>query len=215
MTENLLNKKIDNQHYESEAQVDYSFLHLNDWRAPITMIRSILPFKFNVMLCTLVMLLQPISGFSRNLEVYRSQQKPSFTLPDLKGSIHSSSDYYGKVILVNFWASWCPPCIHEMPSLIKLQKQMSDKPFKIITINVGEKKYKVRKFAKLINLNLPVLLDTSEDTYDAWGNETLPTSFLIDTQGNMRYRVRGNPGWQGKESITIIEQLISEKIPAP
>ena len=179
------------------------------------MTRNILPFRFIVMLCALVILLRPISGFSRNLEVYRSPQKPFFTLPDLKDNVHSSSDYYDNVILVNFWASWCPPCIHEMPSLIKLQKHLSDKPFKIITINVGEKKYKVRKFAKLINLNLPVLLDTSEDTYDAWGNETLPTSFLIDTQGNMRYRVRGNPGWQGKESITIIEQLISEKIPAP
>ena len=175
------------------------------------MIQRLLPFRIIVILCTLVILLHPISGFSGNLEVYRSNQKPSFTLRDLKDNIHSSSDYNGKVILVNFWASWCPPCIHEMPSLMKLQKRLSDKPFEIVMINVGEKKYRVRKFVKLINFNLPVLLDTSEDTFDAWNIETLPTSFLIDTKGNMRYRVRGNPGWEEKQTITVIEQLISEK----
>ena len=133
-----------------------------------------------------------------------------FTLPDFKDNMHSLSSYKGKVVLVNFWASWCPPCIYEMPELTRLKKQLADQPFEIIAVNVGEKKYRVRKFVKLINFNLPVVLDTSQDTFNAWGVKTLPTSFLIDAEGNIRYRIRGNPEWDNKNTIAVIEQLISE-----
>ncbi len=133
-----------------------------------------------------------------------------FTLPDLKDRVHALSSYKGKVVLVNFWASWCPPCIYEMPELTRLKKQLVDQPFEIIALNVGEKKYRVRKFVKLINFNLPVLLDTSQDTFNAWGIKTLPTSFLIDAEGDIRYRIRGNPDWEDKNTIAVIEQLISE-----
>ena len=133
-----------------------------------------------------------------------------FTLPDLKDRMHALSSYKGKVVLVNFWASWCPPCIYEMPELTRLKKQLVDQPFEIIAVNVGEKKYRVRKFVKLINFNLPVLLDTSQDTFKTWGVKTLPTSFLIDAEGDIRYRIRGNPDWDDKNTITVIEQLISE-----
>ena len=60
------------------------------------------------------------------------------------------------------------------------------------------------------DLDLPVLLDTSEDTFNTWGVKTLPTSFLLDAEGNIRYRVRGNPDWDDKDTIAVIEQLISE-----
>ena len=133
-----------------------------------------------------------------------------FTLPDLKDGMHALSSYKGKVVLVNFWASWCPPCIYEMPELTRLKKQLADQPFEIIAVNVGEKKYRVRKFVKLINFDLPVLLDTSQDTFHAWGVKTLPTSFLIDAEGNIRYRIRGNPDWKNKNTLAVIEQLISE-----
>lgn len=133
-----------------------------------------------------------------------------FTLPDLKNHVHSLSDYKGKIVLVNFWASWCPPCIYEMPELTKLKKQMADQPFEILALNVGEKKYRVRKFVKLISFDLPVLLDTSKDIFNTWDIKTLPTSFLIDAEGNIRYRVRGNPGWKNENTIAIIEQLILE-----
>ena len=97
-----------------------------------------------------------------------------------------------------------------MPELTRLKNKLADQPFEILALNVGEKKYKVRKFAKLINLQLPILLDTSEETFDDWSIKTLPTSFLIDADGNIRYRVRGNPGWNEADTIKVIEQLISE-----
>jgi peroxiredoxin len=95
-----------------------------------------------------------------------------------------------------------------MPELQRLKKHFADQPFEAITINVGEKKYKVRKFSKLINLELPVLLDTSSETFDDWGVKTLPTSFLIDSTGQIRYQVRGNPGWETDEIRSIIKQMM-------
>jgi len=144
------------------------------------------------------------------LEPYSEADDPGFSLPDLKGKPHSLADYQGKVVLVNFWASWCPPCIYEMPELTRLKQQLADKPFDILAINVGEKKYKVRKFTRLINFQLTVLLDTHNDTFKGWGVKTLPTSFLIDGEGQVRYRVRGNPGWEHEQTVSVIEQLITE-----
>ena len=146
---------------------------------------------------------------ARPLEPYTGDDK-EFSLTDLKGKTHTLPDYKDNVVLINFWASWCPPCIYEMPELTRLKNQLDGQPFEILAINVGEKKYKVRKFAKLINFNLPVLLDTSKETFDDWNIKTLPTSFLIDAEGNIRYSVRGNPGWDEKDTIKIIKQLITD-----
>ena len=133
-----------------------------------------------------------------------------FSLPDLQGRTHSLPDYHGKVILINFWASWCPPCIYEMPELMRLQQQFDGKPFEILAINVGEKKYRVRKFIKTINLDLRVLLDTDNKAFEDWGVSSLPTSYLIDGNSKVRYRIRGNPGWEDEDTVSVIEQLIAE-----
>jgi thiol-disulfide isomerase/thioredoxin len=133
-----------------------------------------------------------------------------FTLADFKDNTHTLANYRGKVLLVNFWASWCPPCIYEMPELTRLQQQLGDRAFEIIAINVGEKKYKVHKFTRLINFELPVLLDTSNQAFKDWRVQTLPTSFLVDAKGVVRHKIRGNPGWEQQETIALIEQLIAE-----
>ena len=152
------------------------------------------------------------SAVSAELVPYTVPNRMYFSLPDLQGRTHSLPDYHGKVILINFWASWCPPCIYEMPELMRLQQQLAGKPFEILAINVGEKKYKVRKFTKLINFELPVLLDTHNETFDLWGVKTLPTSFLVDASGKVRYWVRGNPGWEFEYTLTTIENLIAEAV---
>lgn len=156
----------------------------------------------------LAILLSPLNCFAAQSLVPYTGDNKTFKLLDIKDKEHTLADYQGKVVLVNFWASWCPPCIYEMPELQRLKKYFSDRPFEVVTIDVGEKKYKVRKFSKLINLELPVLLDTSSETYNNWGVKTLPTSFLIDSGGQIRYQVRGNPGWETDEIRDIIEQMM-------
>jgi thiol-disulfide isomerase/thioredoxin len=140
----------------------------------------------------------------------------TLSLRDYRDEPHDLSDYRGKVVLINFWASWCPPCITEMPALKKLKQKLSGSPFEILAVNVGEKRYKVRKFVKLINFDLTVPLDISQDTFRTWGAQTLPTSFIIDASGKVRYWVRGDPDWNNENTVSLIKALIaeSEKPPA-
>jgi len=135
----------------------------------------------------------------------------AFDLPDIKGQQHTLEDYRGQVVLVNFWASWCPPCIQEMPMLERLQQALDEQPFEILAVNVGEQKYRVWKFVKLINFGLPVILDERKDTFNSWGLSVLPTSFLLDRKGNIRYRVVGDVEWDSEEVIALIEALVNEE----
>jgi thiol-disulfide isomerase/thioredoxin len=164
----------------------------------------------NAVLLTLTLLLSPLAVHGADFVRIDNGNDLDFSLPDLKDKPHSLPDYRGKVVLVNFWASWCPPCIYEMPELTRLKAQLAGRPFEIIAINVGEKKYRVRKFTKVINFDLPVLLDTSNDTFNDWGVKILPTSFLVDADGRIRYQVRGNPGWENETTLSLIETLMDE-----
>lgn len=170
-------------------------------------------FRYKIILITGLLLcsgLHVASASNGSIETYTAPDSFQFTLPDLIDKQHSLTDYRGKILLVNFWASWCPPCIHEMPALQKLNKKLANDNFEIIALNVGEKKYKVRKFVNLIKLDLPVLLDTASNTFNQWNIKTLPTSFLIDADGIIRYRAQGNPGWDSEETINIINQLLTK-----
>jgi len=135
---------------------------------------------------------------------------PELSLPDTRGEVHDLADYRGKVVLVNFWASWCPPCIKEMPGLQKLQAKLADRPFSILAVNVGEKRYDVWKFTKLVDFTLPTPLDIYKRTFNAWGAMVLPTSFLLDTRGQIRYWVQGDLEWDTPEVVLLIEELLAE-----
>ena len=149
---------------------------------------------------------------SGELSPYKAQPGiAAFALSDLQGQQHKLEDYRGQVVLVNFWASWCPPCIQEMPVLERLKQMLNEQPFEILAVNVGEQKYKVWKFVKLISFGLPVLLDTRKDTFNSWGVSVLPTSFLMDKQGRIRYRVQGDIEWENEDVVALIETLINEE----
>jgi len=149
---------------------------------------------------------------SGELSAYTAQPgTATFDLPDIRGQQHSLDDYRGQVVLVNFWASWCSPCIKEMPVLERLRQKLNDQPFEVLAINTGEPKYRVWKFVKLISFDLPVLLDTDKDTFNTWGSSVLPTSFLLDSKGRVRYRVQGDTEWDSEEVVALIKDLINEE----
>ncbi|MGD2111966.1 MAG: TlpA disulfide reductase family protein [Gammaproteobacteria bacterium] len=135
---------------------------------------------------------------------------PPLELRDLHDETHTLADYHGKVLLVNFWASWCPPCIYEMPGLVRLQERLAERPFEVLAVNVGEKKYRVWKFVRLIDFDLPVLLDTASEAFEAWGVMVMPTSFLLDARGRIRYRISGDPGWDTAPTLAMLEELLAE-----
>ena len=136
---------------------------------------------------------------------------PDFSLSDIKGTTTTLADYRGKVVVVNFWASWCPPCIKEMPGMQRLQEKMTNQPFVFLPVNVGEQKYRVWKFVKLINFTLPVLLDTDSRTFNGWNASVLPTSFLLDAEGHIRYWVQGDLEWDSEDVVSLIEKLINKE----
>lgn len=162
----------------------------------------------------LTSLFSPIT-FSKGLEPYTDTMAKEFTLSDVYGKKQSLADYRGKVVLVNLWASWCRPCIEELPELTRLKQRMDSllftrQSFEILTLNVGERKIKVKRFTERMDFNLPVLLDISNKVFNEWQVKVLPTSFLIDANGYVRYRVVGNPGWNNKKTLSQIEELIRE-----
>ena len=158
----------------------------------------------------LITLLSPPAAYCEALEPYSATTNQGFTLPDVKGETRSLADFRGKVVLVNFWASWCMPCVEEMPELTQLKQHLAAQPFEILALNVGEHENRVKHFTKRMNLNLPVLLDASSKVFNAWKVEILPTSFLIDAYGRVRYRARGNPGWDNEQTLSVIQNLIKE-----
>jgi thiol-disulfide isomerase/thioredoxin len=162
--------------------------------------------------CLLAALLHPGAQAAGQLEPYpEAVTAPSFSLQDTRGSLHESDDYRGRVVLVNFWASWCPPCIQEMPGLMRLKQKLAGLPFEVLAVNVGERKYKVWKFAKLVSFDLPILLDIDKATFRSWDVKVLPTSFLIDADGLVRYRVQGDLEWDSNEIVELLRSLTNER----
>lgn len=135
---------------------------------------------------------------------------PPLSLPDLNGIKRQLSDYRGKVVLVNFWASWCPPCIEEMPSMQRLYQKMKNRPFEILAVNIGEKKNVILKFKKQLGIDFPVLLDQKGQAYKEWKVYVYPSNFLLDPQGQLRFGAPGGVVWDGPEAITTINNLLKE-----
>ena len=133
-----------------------------------------------------------------------------FTLTDLDQQLHRLADYQGKVLLINFWASWCTPCITEMPGIQRLSDALKDQPFEILTINVSDVENRIREFLKRMNLNLTVLLDSDGKVFNAWHGKVLPASYLVDGNGMIRYHVIGPMEWDNDKVHKIIVSLIKQ-----
>ena len=119
-------------------------------------------------------------------------------------------EYRGKVVVLNFWATWCEPCRDEMPSLQRLRARMSGKPLEVITVNYGEFPQRIEPFMKREKLELPVLLDTQKDAAKAWNAGGLPITFVVDTAGKVRYWVFGERDWSEGEPLKLVEGLVEE-----
>jgi peroxiredoxin len=109
---------------------------------------------------------------------------PAFTLPDINGKVSSLSDYEGKVVILDFWATWCPPCKREIPDFIDLQKQFGSKGVQVVGIGLDEPG-KLAAFARQYGMNYPVLVGNQEIAANYGGIEGIPTTFIIDRSGKI------------------------------
>ena len=116
---------------------------------------------------------------------------PDFTLSDLNGDEVQLSDYRGKVLLLNFWATWCPPCQQEIPMFIEVYEELKDEDFVILAVSIGEGKEKVSGFVSEKGMTFPVLLDSSKDVARRYLVRAIPTSVVIDRDGVVQRIVVG------------------------
>ncbi len=134
---------------------------------------------------------------------------PPLRLTDLDGKVHDLADYKGKVVLVNFWASWCPPCVKEMPSMQRLKEKMAGKPFVILGVNLAEPENEVRDFlATKVKVDFPILMDRDGAALKTWKVFVFPTSFVVGSDGTIRYGLYGEFEWDTAEAIRVMDSLL-------
>jgi peroxiredoxin len=146
-------------------------------------------------------------------EVRSATPAPELRAADLKGAQKTLADYRGKVVLLNFWGSWCPPCLREMPSMERLRVKMAGRPLAIVAIDSAETADEVNAFLSRMKLGFPILLDPEGDNTKRWKVFALPTTFLLDAEGRVRHVLTGPTEWDEGEALEIIESLLAE-IPA-
>lgn len=133
---------------------------------------------------------------------------PPLALKDLDGRPHELTDYRGKVVVVNFWATWCQPCREELPSLERLREAMRGRRFEAVAVNVAESESRVRRFLNEVPLRLPVLLDRDRETQRAWKVRGLPATFLLDREGVIRFWYLGELDWAQPAVLRTVESLL-------
>ncbi|MDP1897144.1 MAG: TlpA disulfide reductase family protein [Sulfurimicrobium sp.] len=130
------------------------------------------------------------SAQASELKPWKGGATPPLALQDLKGKTHKLEDYRGKVVMVQFWATWCPPCLKEMPAMQRLDQKMAGKPFVILAVNMGETGKDVSDFVNKMKINFNVLMDEEGNGVGAWKVFVAPSTFLVDPQGNIRYTLQ-------------------------
>ena len=147
---------------------------------------------------------------SVDLQVFNGKQGRVLQLENLQGKKVALSDYKGQVVLLNFWASWCPPCVHEMPSMARLNDQLSGQPFEILAVNLAEPKAAIQAFTKAHPVNFPILLDESGSAVQSWQVFAYPSTYLIDKKGQIRYALFGGTEWDEAHHVEKIKALLAE-----
>ena len=133
---------------------------------------------------------------------------PPLALADLSGKPVRLEAYRGKVVLVNFWATWCEPCREEMPSISRLKAAFAGRPFEVLAVNLGESETRIRAFLEKVPMDFPVLLDRDMVVAKAWGARVLPATYLVGPDGRIRYHYRGELDWSQEPVRKLVAGLL-------
>jgi peroxiredoxin len=133
---------------------------------------------------------------------------PALKLKDLEGREHALEAYRGKVVLVNFWATWCEPCKEEMPSIERLRRSLEGRPFAVLAVNLAEPDARVQAFLARVPLGFPVLMDRDAAAAKAWKARMLPATFIVGADGRVRYSYIGELDWSREPVRKQIAELL-------
>lgn len=170
----------------------------------------ILPMAGGLLLIGFALLVMALPGRdgrtdsrSSGASVSVNQPAPELSLETMDGRTESLADYREQVVLVNNWATWCPPCKAEMPTLAAYYNEHHEEGFTVIAIDAGDPVDVVSEFAQSYNLAFPIWLDPDQASLRAFGNSSLPNSYVIDRSGTVRY------AWIGQVNEAMLEEHVT------
>ena len=139
----------------------------------------------------------------------KGMRAPDFTLPDLNDKRVSLADYKGQVVLLNIWATWCRPCVEEMPSMETLYQELKGERFAILAVSIDESGSDVvRPFMEKHKLSFPALVDSAGTIKNLYRTTGVPESFIIDKQGNILEEIIGPRDWAAPGALRYFRSLI-------
>ena len=160
-----------------------------------------------LLLGLLVALAASLAG-AQELQPWIGGATPALALQGLDGKPHRLENYRGKVVLINFWATWCEPCREEIPSIEKLRATLAGRPFEVLAVNLAEPESRIRAFIERMPMAYPVLLDKDSLAAKAWGARILPATYLVGPDGRIRYYYRGELDWSRESVRELIGGLL-------
>lgn len=180
----------------------------------------LLSFGLGLVMVYRVHLMTPAIQFLKNQQLERpSEYRPfdsikgeenllTFHLADINGVVFDSSELKGKIVFLNFWTTWCPTCVAEMPGMEKLYQTLKNKDFTIVAINIKEPLSRVKNFVNSHKLTFTTLLDTDGAVTESFSVFATPTTFIFGKSGQLLDTVIGSRKWDSKSSITTLSRMI-------
>lgn len=151
------------------------------------------------------------SAKAAGFETRAALPAPELKAHDLSGATRTLADYRGKVVLLNFWATWCPPCLREMPSLERLRIRMAGQAVEIVAISSAETPEEVKAYLSKMKLGFPILLDSDSSNTRRWKVFALPTTFVLDAEGRIRHVLTGPTEWDEGEALAVIDGMLADR----
>jgi peroxiredoxin len=147
-----------------------------------------------------------------NKIITTGDRAPEFRLQKMDNGYLNLSDLRGKVVMVHFWATWCPPCVEEIPTLDRLYHSVIGKDFEMLAVSVDEGGAgAVAPFIQKNRLNVPVLFDPGREVAGQYGTYKFPETYIIDRQGIVRYKAIGPRDWTDPSNIQILRNIIEAR----
>jgi cytochrome c biogenesis protein CcmG, thiol:disulfide interchange protein DsbE len=131
---------------------------------------------------------------------------PDFTVEDADRKV-SLSELRGKIVVLNFWATWCAPCVEEMPSLVRLQQRMQNKGIQVLAVSIDDDPGAYHKFLKDYKVDLLTVRDPGHKSADLYGSFKWPETYIIDRKGVIRRKFIGPQDWEGPEILDFLTKL--------
>jgi thiol-disulfide isomerase/thioredoxin len=136
------------------------------------------------------------------------QPRPSLAATDLQGQHWKWADLRGRAVLINFWASWCEPCLAEMPSMQQLAREQGSDRLVVLTVNFKEPEPRIQRFVQQTGLVLPVIPDPAGEMARAWGVTVFPSTVLVGADGRVRSVLRGELDWTSPQAVRLLGPLL-------